>query len=280
MGWFTKTKETAAKPESPKKEDIWIQCPSCKAHIYKEEWEKNLKVCDRCSFHERLTWRERVDVLMDEGTFVELNAKVTWNDPLKFSDAKGPYAAKAAETCEKTGMKESVITGAGRIKGIKVAMAIMDFRFLGGSLASGTGEKIYQMAMYAVKHKRPYIIISASGGARMHEGIVSLMQMPKTCAAIAQLREAGLPYISIMTDPTTGGVSASFAMVGDIHIAEPRSLIGFAGRRVIEETIKQKLPDDFQTAEYLVDHGFVDMIVHRKDMKETLFKILKYAGCR
>ncbi len=280
MGWFTKTKKTAATPESPKKEDIWIQCPSCKAHIHREEWEKNLKVCDRCHFHERLTWKERVDVLLDAGSFEELNAKVSWNDPLKFSDAKGAYAEKAAETCQKTGMKESVITGAGKIKGIKVAMAIMDFRFMGGSLASGTGEKILQAAMYAIKHKLPYIIISASGGARMHEGIISLMQMPKTCAALAQLREANLPYISIMTDPTTGGVSASFAMVGDIHIAEPRSLIGFAGRRVIEETIKQKLPDDFQTAEYLVDHGFVDMIVHRKDMKDMLYKILKYAGCR
>ena len=280
MGWFTKAKETAANSESPKKEDIWIQCPSCKAHIYKEEWEKNLKVCDRCHFHERLTWKERVDMLLDGGSFVELCPKVSWNDPLKFSDAKGPYAEKAAETCEKTGMKESVATGTGKINGIKVAMAIMDFRFLGGSLASGTGEKILQAAMVAVKHKLPYIIISASGGARMHEGIVSLMQMPKTCAALAQLREANLPYISIMTDPTTGGVSASFAMVGDIHIAEPRSLIGFAGRRVIEETIKQKLPDDFQTAEYLMDHGFVDMIVHRKDMKEMLFKLLKYAGCK
>ncbi|MEI6787590.1 MAG: acetyl-CoA carboxylase, carboxyltransferase subunit beta [bacterium] len=280
MAWFHKSKEIAAKPESPKKEDIWIQCPSCKAHIYKDEWGKNLKVCDRCHFHERLTWKERVDVLLDEGTFVELNAKVSWNDPLKFSDSKGPYAEKAVENCEKTGMKESVATGAGKINGIKVAIAIMDFRFMGGSLASGTGEKILQTALYAIRHKLPYIILSASGGARMHEGIISLMQMPKTCAALAQLREANLPYISIMTDPTTGGVSASFAMVGDIHIAEPRSLIGFAGRRVIEETIKQKLPEDFQTAEYLVDHGFVDMIVHRKDMKDMLSKILKYAGCR
>lgn len=280
MGWFSKTKETSAKSESPKKEDIWIQCPSCKAHIYRDEWNKNLKVCDRCNFHERLTWAERVEMLLDNGSFQELNARVSWSDPLKFSDAKGPYSEKAEETCEKTGMKESVVTGTGKIKGLKVTIAIMDFRFLGGSLASGTGEKILQAAVHAVRHKLPYIVLSASGGARMHEGIVSLMQMPKTCAALAQLRDANLPYISIMTDPTTGGVSASFAMVGDIHIAEPRALIGFAGRRVIEETIKQKLPDDFQTAEYLVDHGFVDLIVHRKDMKEMLFKILKYAGCR
>lgn len=280
MGWFHKKKGSVVNLDSTKKEEIWVQCPSCKAHIYRDEWEKNLKVCDRCQFHERMTSKERIDLLLDEGSFIELAAKVSWNDPLKFSDAKGPYAEKAVETCEKTGMKESVLTGWGKIKGIKVSLAVMDFRFLGGSLASGTGEKILQATMFAVKHKMPCIIVSASGGARMHEGIISLMQMPKTCAALAQLREAGLPYISIMTDPTTGGVSASFAMVGDIHIAEPRSLIGFAGRRVIEETIKQKLPDDFQTAEYLLDHGFVDMIVPRPEMKETLYKILKYAGCR
>jgi acetyl-CoA carboxylase carboxyl transferase subunit beta len=279
MGWFTKKDAAAAKPESPK-EEIWVQCPSCKAHIYREEWEKNAKVCDRCQFHDRLTWQERVDVMFDPGSFKELNARISFNDPLKFSDAKGSYAEKAAETCQKTGLKESVVTGTGTIKGIKATAAIMDFRFLGGSLASGTGEKILLAALHAVKHHTPYLIVSASGGARMHEGIVSLMQMPKTCAALARLRDANLPYISIMTDPTTGGVSASYAMVGDIHIAEPRTLIGFAGRRVIEETIKQKLPADFQTAEYLVDHGFVDMIVHRRDMRETLHKVLKYAGCR
>jgi acetyl-CoA carboxylase carboxyl transferase subunit beta len=276
MGWFTKKQTAAAKPEP--KEDIWIQCPSCKAHIYREEWDKNLKVCDRCHYHDRMTWKERADVLFDAKTFKELNAKITFNDPLKFADAKGSYAEKAAETRQKTGLNESVVTGEGRINGIKAVAAIMDFRFLGGSLASGTGEKILQAALHALKNKRPYIIVSASGGARMHEGIVSLMQMPKTCAALARLREAGLPYISIMTDPTTGGVSASYAMVGDIHIAEPRTLIGFAGRRVIEETIKQKLPDDFQTAEYLLDHGFVDLIVPRKEMKTTLHKILLYFG--
>lgn len=278
MGWFTKKQATAAKPEP--KEDIWIQCPSCKAHIYRDEWEKNLKVCDRCQYHDRMTWKERADVLFDAKTFKELNAKITVSDPLKFSDAKGSYAEKAAETRQKTGLNESVVTGEGKINGIKAVAAIMDFRFLGGSLASGTGEKILLAAMYALKHKRPYIIVSASGGARMHEGIISLMQMPKTCAALALLREAKLPFISIMTDPTTGGVSASYAMVGDIHIAEPRTLIGFAGRRVIEETIKQKLPDDFQTAEYLLDHGFVDLIVPRKDMKATLHKILMYCGCK
>ena len=278
MGWFTKKQATAAKPEP--KEDIWILCPSCKAHIYRDEWEKNLKVCDRCNYHDRMTWKERADVLFDAKTFKELNAKITVSDPLKFSDAKGSYAEKAVETRQKTGLNESVVTGEGKINGINAVAAIMDFRFLGGSLASGTGEKILLAAMHALKHKRPYIIVSASGGARMHEGIISLMQMPKTCAALALLREAKLPYISIMTDPTTGGVSASFAMVGDIHIAEPRAMIGFAGRRVIEETIKQKLPEDFQTAEYLLDHGFVDLIVPRKELKDTLYKILSYCGCK
>lgn len=276
MGWFTKRRETAAKPEP--KEDIWIHCPACKAHIYKEEWEKNFKVCSQCNYHERMDWKERVNLLLDPKTFTELSAKVTFSDPLKFSDAKGSYAEKAAENRAKTGLNESIVTGYGKIQGIKVVLAVMDFRFMGGSLASGTGEKILQAALYALKHRQPYIIVSASGGARMHEGMVSLMQMPKTCAAIAQLREAGIPYISIMTDPTTGGVSASYAMVGDIHIAEPKALIGFAGRRVIEETIKQKLPDDFQTAEYLLEHGFVDMIVPRKELKDTLARILKYCG--
>jgi acetyl-CoA carboxylase carboxyl transferase subunit beta len=274
MGWFTRRKEPAVKPEP--KEEIWTQCPSCKAHIYREEWEKSCKVCTRCGYHERLTWKERVDLLTDPKTFAEINAKITFSDPLKFADAKGTYAEKAAENRQKTGLNEAVVTGHARINGTKVMMAVMDFRFLGGSLASGTGEKILLAAQYALKHRYPFIIISASGGARMHEGIISLMQMPKTCAAIARLNAAGVPYISIMTDPTTGGVSASYAMVGDIHIAEPHSLIGFAGRRVIEETIKQKLPDDFQTAEYLMAHGFVDLIVPRKDMKDVLTRILKY----
>ena len=172
MGWFTKKDAAAAKPESPK-EEIWVQCPSCKAHIYREEWEKNAKVCDRCQFHDRLTWEERVNVMFDPGSFKELNAKISFNDPLKFSDAKGSYAEKAAETCQKTGLKESVVTGTGTIKGIKATAAIMDFRFLGGSLASGTGEKILLAALHAVKHHTPYLIVSASGGARMHEGIVS-----------------------------------------------------------------------------------------------------------
>jgi len=173
-------------------------------------------------------------------------------------------------------MKEAVVTGRGKIHGIRVVISVMDFRFLGGSLGSGTGEKILLAAEYALRHMYPYIVVSASGGARMHEGIISLMQMAKTCAGIARLKKGGVPYISILTDPTTGGVSASYATMGDINIAEPKALVGFAGRRVIEETIKQKLPDDFQTSEYVLEHGFIDQIVNRKEMKNFLYKILRY----
>jgi len=275
MGWFTKKQAAAAPVEQPKPE-IWTQCPACKAHVSKEEWDGAIKVCPRCNFHERLTARERIDSLLDPKTFTELYPKIKPADPLGFVDGKGPYAEKIEETRQKTGMNESVLTGYGRLSRIKVVLAVMDFRFLGGSLAGSTGEKILLASTFAYKHRMPYIIVSASGGARMHEGIISLMQMAKTCAGIARLQEANIPFISVLTDPTTGGVSASYAMVGDIHIAEPGALIGFAGRRVIEETIKQKLPDDFQKAEYLLDHGFVDLIVRRDQMKQTIAALLRY----
>ncbi len=272
MGWFTrrdkKTKEELA--------EIWQVCPSCKAHVFKEEWQAALKVCPKCGYHERLTCRDRVDLLVDNGTFREFNEQMMPNDPLEFSDAKEPYREKASEIAARLGINESVITGSGDIEKIRVVLAIMDFRFLGGSLASATGEKILLAAEHALRYKRPLIIVSASGGARMHEGIVSLMQMAKTCAAIARLDKAGLPFISVLTDPTTGGVSASYAMMGDINIAEPGALIGFAGRRVIEQTIKQKLPKDFQTAEYLLEHGFIDKIVHRREMKDFIARFLAY----
>ena len=279
MGWFRKSKQKSEVPEQ--KEDLWIVCPSCKAHVYKEEFEKAFNVCPKCGFHEKITSDKRIQILIDPKTFKELNRHVTISDPLKFSDSKGPYSEKAAAAIAKTGMKEAVLTGRGKIHGISVILAVMDFRFLGGSLGSGTGEKITLAAEYALRHRLPFIVISASGGARMHEGIVSLMQMAKTCAAIGRLQRAGLPYISVLTDPTTGGVSASYAMVGDINIAEPRALIGFAGRRVIEETIKQTLPDDFQTSEYVMAHGFLDQIVNRGEMKDFLHRYLRYwPGCR
>ena len=274
MGWFRKSQQ---KPPSPtNKEDLWVVCGACTAHIFKDEWENCLKVCPKCNFHERLTAGERIAMLIDPGSFREINGHITTSDPLKFVDAKGAYAEKAAEAKSKTGLDESVITGYGKIHGRPVVIAVMDFRFLGGSLGGGTGDKILLAATYALKHKRPYIVISASGGARMQEGIISLMQMPKTCAGIALLRRAGIPYISVLTDPTTGGVSASFAMVGDLNLAEPKALIAFAGRRVIEQTIKQELPPGFQTSEYLVEHGFVDHIVPRKELKDFLNRVLKY----
>ena len=272
MGWFTNS--SAAKKEPPA--DIWQVCPSCQAHVFKDEWAANMKVCPKCNFHDRLGCRERVGLLVDAGSFREFNQHIVPSDPLDFSDAKEPYKTKAAETVRKLGISESVITGSGSIAGRRVVLAVMDFRFLGGSLASGTGEKIVLAIEHALRFKRAFIIVSASGGARMHEGIVSLMQMAKTCAAVARLEKAKLPFISILSDPTTGGVSASYALIGDINIAEPGTLIGFAGRRVIEQTIKQKLPKDFQTAEYLRDHGFVDAIVARKDMKAFLATVLAY----
>jgi len=276
MGWFSRSKRKTTTPVE--KEEIWQVCPACTAHIFKEEWESNLKVCPKCSFHERLTCHERVRVLLDKDTFREINAAITTSDPLGFADAKEKYADKVEATKAKTGLRESVLTGRGKILGTPVVVAVMDFRFLGGSLGSGTGEKILLAAEYALKHKLPYIVVCASGGARMQEGVVSLMQMAKTCAGIARLNKAGIPYISVLTDPTTGGVSASFAMIGDLNVAEPKALIGFAGRRVIEETIKQKLPENFQTAEYLLEHGFLDRIVPRKEMRDFLHNVLQYRG--
>ncbi len=272
MGWFTKSDESRhALPE-----DIWQVCPACKVHVLKDEWARNLKVCPKCNHHDRLDCRERINLLIDAGTFREFGQEIVPSDPLNFQDAKGPYAEKAKATVSKLGMSESVVTGSGNIGQVRLVIAVMDFRFLGGSLASGTGEKIRLAIEHAIRFRRAFVMVSASGGARMHEGVVSLMQMAKTCAALSKLQKAGLPYISILTDPTTGGVSASFAMIGDVNIAEPGTLIGFAGRRVIEQTIKQKLPKDFQTAEYLEAHGFVDHIVNRSEMKAFLSNLLSY----
>ena len=275
MAWF---EMPATQPTRAPLEAIWAVCPACKAYVPREEWASALRVCPRCNFHDRLTCRERIDLVTDAGSFQELNAKVTFSDPLKFEDASGPYAIKAKGAVAKTGIGESVVTGTARIDSLDVVLGVMDFRFLGGSLGSGTGDRILLAAEEALARRLPYILFSASGGARMHEGIVSLMQMARTCAAIARLQEAGLPYISVLTDPTTGGVSASYAMVGDLNISEPKALIGFAGRRVIEETIKQKLPSDFQTAEYVLEHGFIDHIIERKSMKAFLANVLRYAG--
>ncbi len=275
MAWFEKLVTPPARIAT---EAVWAVCPACKAYVPREEWNSAWRVCPRCNFHDRLTCRERIDLVTDAGSFQELNAHVSFADPLKFEDVSGPYAAKAKATVSKTGLGEAVVTGGAKVDGIPVVLGVMDFRFLGGSLGSGTGDRILLAAEEALRLRQPYIIFSASGGARMHEGIISLMQMARTCAAIARLQEAGIPYLSVLTDPTTGGVSASYAMVGDLNLSEPKALIGFAGRRVIEQTIKQKLPDDFQTAEYVLEHGFIDHIVERKAMKRFIANALRYAG--
>jgi acetyl-CoA carboxylase carboxyl transferase subunit beta len=274
MGWFTRSRHR--KPAAERKGGLWTQCPSCSAHVFKEEWGKSNRVCPTCNYHDRLTCHERLKILTDDGSFEQFFDEVTSADPLNFVDAKGSYAAKTEAVKQKTGLSEAVITGQAAINGINVVLAVMDFRFVGGSLSSGTGEKILRASEMALKGRLPFIIISASGGARMQEGTISLMQMAKTCAGISRLHRNKTPYISVITDPTFGGVSASYAMVGDVNIAEPGALVGFAGRRVIEQTIKQKLPPDFQTAEYLLEHGFLDMIVNRSEMKNTLSQIMSY----
>ena len=274
MGWFTKPKDD--KKKTRVREDLWIQCPKCNKHIFKEDWHNSHRVCPNCNYHDKLTAYERIGITLDSGTFKEQNETIYPSDPLGFVDGKGSYKDKVSNAREKTGLNESIVTGTGKINDITVVVGVMDFRFLGGSLGSGTGEKILHASNYAYDHRLPLVIFSASGGARMHEGILSLMQMAKTCAGIARLNTRNLPYISVLTDPTTGGVSASYAMVGDVNIAEPGALIGFAGRRVIEKTIKQKLPDNFQTAEYLLEHGFLDYIAQRSEMKSIISKILSF----
>lgn len=277
MAWFSKPAEAPVRVPA---EEVWVVCSACKAYVPKDDWKAAFKVCPRCGRAERLTARERIDLLTDTGSFEEINADVITTDPLNFSDVGGAYADKVAATRAKLKMGESVVTGVAKIEQAPVVLAVMDFKFMGGSLGTATGEKIVRAAEKARELKVPLIIASASGGARMHEGTLSLMQMAKTCAAIQRLKDDGLLYISILTDPTTGGVSASYAMVGDFNIAEPYALIGFAGRRVIENTIKQKLPDEFQTAEYVLEHGFLDKIVPRSELKAFVAKLIAYAGGR
>lgn len=273
MSWLQEsTKELNVRPESK----LWAVCGKCHAHVSREEWLANDQVCPRCHAPGRLGCRDRVARVADEGTFREIGADVSTSDPLKFVYSAGTYADKAEATKAKTGLTESVLCGSAKIKGRPVVLGVMDFSFFGGSLSSGAGERIVLAAEEALRTKAPFILFCASGGARMHEGIISLMQMARTCAAIARLHEEGVPYIAVLTDPTTGGVSASYALTGDLVISEPKALIGFAGRRVIENTIKQKLPADFQTAEYLRDHGYLDSIVERADLRDWLDKALSY----
>ncbi|MBP5284850.1 MAG: acetyl-CoA carboxylase carboxyltransferase subunit beta [Kiritimatiellae bacterium] len=275
MAWFEFPKE---KPAIPPAKALWAICPKCKSHFEKKTWKENNSICPKCNYHGRLSARERIAQIADEGSFTELFREVSYSDHLDFHDATGSYKSKIDATIAKSGETESIVAGTCEIGGHKAMLCVMDFSFMGGSLGTGTGERIARACRQAVEERRPLVIFSASGGARMHEGILSLMQMAKTSAAIAKLKEAGLPYISVLTDPTTGGVSASYAMLGDINITEPKALIGFAGRRVIENTIHQKLPDDFQSAEYLEKHGFIDKIVERSRLKGFIAKMLGLWG--
>ena len=273
MAWFIKNRE---EKKIVANETLWLQCPQCKKHIFQQDWNNNHRVCPQCDFHDKLSAYERIGITLDTGTFQEFNETITPCDPLQFADEKESYRDKVEKTKKKTQLNEAVVTGKGTIHAIPVYLAVMDFNFLGGSLGSGTGEKILATANASYEHKTPLVVISTSGGARMHEGILSLMQMAKICAGIARLNEKNIPYISVLTNPTTGGVTASYAMVGDVNIAEPHAVIGFAGKRVIEQTIRHKLPDNFQTSEFVFEHGFLDGIVHRKNMKSVLFKILSF----
>ena len=274
MDWFRRSKsgiQTAESRDTP--EDLWVKCENCKEVVYKNDWKEALLVCPACGHHHRLTGRAYLDVLLDEDSFHELDANVAPADPLNFT-AKKKYRDSVLAAQKSTGEKCGVVGGTGTILGHTVSVAVMDFRFMGGSMGSAEGEKIARALARAYERKIPAVVVSASGGARMHEGTLSLMQMAKTSALIGRLRQAGIPYISIMTNPTTGGVTASFAMLGDVNIAEPGALIGFAGERVIRETIRQALPDGFQRAEFLVKKGFLDAVVPRKDMREWVGNML------
>ncbi len=277
MAWFKREKAPMAQAEGKRvkvPEGLWTKCVGCKETLITKELEKNLNVCPKCNHHYRISARQRLDLLLDQGSFVEFDAGMVSVDFLAFKDSKS-YQERINAAVAKGGSKDAVICGEGKIEGTPVQMAVFDFSFMGGSMGSVVGEKITRVIERALEKLTPVIIVSASGGARMQESILSLMQMAKTSAALAKLREAGLPFVSILTDPTTGGVTASFAMLGDVNMAEPKALIGFAGPRVIEQTIRQKLPEGFQRAEYLLEHGMVDLIVDRKDMKGTLSRILK-----
>jgi acetyl-CoA carboxylase carboxyl transferase subunit beta len=274
MAWFKKSKEL--KPDKKVKipEGLWVKCESCREIIYKKEIDKNLKICPKCNYHFRISARERLKLLVDEGSFIEMDAALTSNDPLHFRD-KMPYRERIEENRKKSGLQEAAISGEAAIEGHPAIVVFMDFSFMGGSMGSVVGEKVVRAAEAAIEKKIPLIVTASSGGARMQEGIFSLMQMARVSAAIAKLNDGGGLYISILADPTFGGVTASFAMLGDVILAEPRSLIGFAGPRVIEQTIKQQLPDDFQRSEFLLEHGLIDRIVDRKDMKMTIAKIIE-----
>jgi acetyl-CoA carboxylase carboxyl transferase subunit beta len=278
MTWFRKGEEEKEGKEKREElnpsEQLWVKCNSCNEIIYRKVIERNFQVCPKCNYHFQIPARRRIDSLVDPGTFIEHDVDLVSADPLEFKDSKR-YPSRVKESQEKTGQKDAIICGEARIEGQPAMIGIFEFNFMGGSLGSVVGEKIARLIERAVDKKIGVVIFCASGGARMQEGILSLMQMAKTSAALAKLHEARIPYISVLTDPTTGGVSASIAMLGDIIIAEPKAMIGFAGPRVIRDTIRAELPEGFQRAEYLLEHGMVDLIVERKDLRRTLASLLE-----
>ncbi len=276
MGWFKRNKEgitTSTKDKKETPEGLWHKCPKCKVIVAVEEHAKTLWVCHNCGHHDRINAVEYFSFLFDEGKFTELNPKMSSGDPLKFEDTK-KYTDRYAAAVKKTNLKDAVTTGYGMMNNKPVVIACMNFNFIGGSMGSVVGEKITKAIEHSIKHKKPFIMISKSGGARMMEAAFSLMQMAKTSAKLALLGKEGIPYVSVLTDPTTGGVTASFAMLGDINIAEPGALIGFAGPRIVKETIGKDLPDDFQTSEFLLEHGFLDFISERKHLKKKMASFL------
>jgi len=274
MGFFKKRSvDELGEKKKDMPEGLWTKCPSCNESLFEDALTKNLRVCNHCGYHFTISSGERLASLVDEGSFQEMDAKLDSVNALGF---KG-YLDKVKAYQQKTGLGEAVVTGRAQIETIPVLLAVMDFRFLGASMGSVVGEKITRAIEVATAERKPVIVFSASGGARMHEGILSLMQMAKTSGALARHAEARLPYISVLTHPTTGGVTASFATLGDLIIAEPKCMIGFAGPRVVKETTHADLPPGFQTAEFMLQHGLVDMIVDRKDMRATLAKVLRYA---
>ncbi|GBR76396.1 acetyl-CoA carboxylase subunit beta [Candidatus Termititenax persephonae] len=278
LEWFSRQKESAAEKTAERLDipgDLWVKCPSCATIFYRKDLEDNHKVCINCGYHFRLTFAERLALTADADSFREFADELSAVDFLEFTDTKS-YQARLTENKSKTGHNDTFVCGTATIHKYPVILGIMDFAFLGGSMGSVLGEKFVRAAEKALAEKLPLVVFTASGGARMQEGLTSLMQMAKTAAVIAKLNAAKLPYIVVFTDPTTGGTTASFAMLGDIHLAEKGALIGFAGPRVIEQTIRQKLPKGFQRAEHLAEHGFIDAVLERQDLKDYLAKVLKF----
>ena len=277
MAWFRKQKRRLAAPLEKREppSDVWVKCEGCGETIYRKELARNLWVCGKCRYHFRISCRDYVELLIDPGTFREADAHLQSVDPLSFVDRR-PYLERLADYRQRTGRDEAVLSGEGDLGRVPVALAVMDFSFIGGSMGSVVGEKIARTVERGLEGECPVVIVSASGGARMMEGVLSLMQMAKTAALLGLLHERGIPFISILTDPTTGGVTASYASLGDVILAEPGARIGFAGPRVIKQTIGQDLPEGFQTAEFLLDHGLVDAVVDRSELRPTVVRTLHH----